>query len=101
MTKLDVLNQLIDAITASGKSYQEIGKKVIFSYLESRGVPRKNFEEFYSQLEDHYKPKTKSQSTKPSKQENMMVDYTDNSHNDVKVRTPRKSVFGQITKIGG
>jgi hypothetical protein len=28
-------------------------------------------------------------------------DYTDNSHNDVKVRQPRKSIFSEIKKVAG
>ena len=30
-----------------------------------------------------------------------VVDYTDNSHNDVKVRQPRKSIFSEIKKVAG
>ena len=66
----ELLNKLVDAVTASGKKLKEIDKSAIFAFLDRS-------------------------------HKSAVVDYTDNSHNDVKVRQPRKTVFSEIKKIAG
>ena len=99
-----VINQLIDAITGSGKSFNAIDKSAIVTFLQKNGIPSRDFDKVYKQIQEYYNPKSKSTTSKQTETERSLtpaVDYSDNSHNDVKVRTPRKSVFNEIVKIGG
>lgn len=92
------VTQLVDAITASGKKFADVSKDAIFGFLEREGVSKKNWESIYEELRQIYQPSTKKEDRKHL---SAVVDYTDSSHNDVKVRQPRKSVFSEITKIAG
>ena len=67
-----IIDILVDAITASGKKFNEIDKRAIFSHLKKQGI-----------------------------NQNKLIDYDDSSHNDVKLRQPRKSIFSEIKKIAG
>jgi hypothetical protein len=107
---MSTFNSLVDAVTASGKKFSEISKESILAFLERQGEPRNTWESTYQKLGDMFNPNKKSNSSSgfggsPLKQDRLhkssVVDYTDNSHNDVKVRQPRKSIFGEIKKIAG
>ena len=108
MSYQNVTNALVDAITASGKKFTEIGKDAIFGFLKREGVSEKHWGGIYESLEEIYgtkKKKNTNMSQGTVTMEQMMnkyhVDYSDSSHNDVKVRHPRKSVFSEIKKIAG
>ena len=92
------VSQLVDAITASGKKFTDVSKDAIFGFLEREGVSKKSWESIYDELRQIYQPSTKKEDRKHL---SSVVDYTDSSHNDVKVRQPRKTVFSEITKIAG
>ena len=107
---MSTFNSLVDAVTASGKKFSEISKESILAFLERQGEPRNTWESTYQKLGDIFNPNKKSNSSSgfggsPLKEDrshkSSVVDYTDNSHNDVKVRQPRKSIFGEIKKIAG
>ena len=102
----NTFNSLVDAVTASGKRFNEISKESILGFLERQGEPRNTWESTYQKLGEVFNPKKKSTilgsgggSVKLT--ESVVVDYTDNSHNDVKVRQPRKSIFSEIKKVAG
>jgi hypothetical protein len=101
-------NALIEAVQVSGKKFSEISKDSILAFLERQGEPRNTWESTYQKLADVFNPKkTKSSSgnagfsTPYQMPESTVVDYTDNSHNDVKVRQPRKTIFSEIKKVAG
>jgi hypothetical protein len=101
-------NSLVEAVQASGKKFNEISKESILAFLERQGEPRKSWETTYQKLEEVFSPKKKSTNKSssgsagsPQMIESVVVDYTDNSHNDVKVRQPRKSIFSEIKKVAG
>jgi hypothetical protein len=105
----NTFNSLVDAVTASGKRFNEISKESIFAFLDKQGESRKTWESTYQKLSDVFNPK-KTNSTsgfgggslkEDRTHKSSVVDYTDNSHNDVKVRQPRKSIFGDIKKVAG
>lgn len=43
MSYQNVTNALVDAITASGKKFTEIGKDAIFGFLKREGVSEKHW----------------------------------------------------------
>jgi hypothetical protein len=90
MNTAELLKTLSDAVTASGKKLGEIGKEPIFEFLKRNETPSNLWEGIYEKLRQLHEPYN------PPK-----VDYTDNSHNDVKHREPRKKVFSEIKKIAG
>lgn len=96
MDKSNYVSKLVNAITASGKKFTDVSKDAIFAFLEREGVSKKSWESIYEELRNIYHPSSSSK-----KEVKNVVDYTDSSHNDVKVRQPRKSVFSEITKIAG
>ena len=98
MAKSNYVSQLVDAITASGKKFTDVSKDAIFGFLEREGVSKKNWDSIYDELRQIYHTSSKKEVKNVS---SPVVDYTDSSHNDVKVRQPRKSVFSEITKIAG
>ena len=105
---MSTFNSLVEAVQASGKKFSEISKDSILAFLERQGEPRNTWESTYQKLGDMFNPKKKSTNKSSSGEsgyarvtENVVVDYTDNSHNDVKVRQPRKSIFSEIKKVAG
>jgi hypothetical protein len=100
-------SELVEAVQASGKKFSEINKESILSFLERQGEPRNSWESTYQKLGEVFNPNKKSSSGFDSSlkedrtHKSSVVDYTDNSHNDVKVRQPRKTVFSEIKKIAG
>lgn len=99
MNRKEILGSLVDAITVSGKKFSEISKKSIFDFLKREGISEKYWNEIYEDLHEVYQgQKIKKQS---NKQYTTDVDYSDNSHNEVKYREPRKSIFSEIKKIAG
>jgi len=104
----NTFNSLIEAVQASGKKFSEINKESILSFLERQGEPRNTWESTYQKLGEVFNPNKKSSSgfdrsllKEDRTHKSSVVDYTDNSHNDVKVRQPRKTVFSEIKKIAG
>ncbi len=93
MNTAELLKTLSDAVTASGKSLSEIGKEPIFEFLKRNETPRNLWEGIYEKLYSLHNP------SRP--QTVGGVDYTDNTHNEVKHREPRKKVFSEIKKIAG
>ena len=98
-----ITNLLIDAITASGKKFNQIDKNSIFEWLKNQGVSKNKFESVYQSLSNFYNKDLPTNSVSMSKDVvvGSVVDYSDSSHNDVKVRQPRKSVFSEIKKVAG
>jgi hypothetical protein len=107
----NTFDSLVEAVQVSGKKFTEISKDSILAFLERQGEPKNTWESTYQRLGDMFNPKKKSNSSsgfggstllkEDRTHRSAVVDYTDNSHNDVKVRQPRKSVFGEITKVAG
>jgi len=103
----NTFNALVEAVQTSGKKFNEINKNSIFGFLEKQGVPRGQWEEIYSSLGEVFNPNSKGKGKKEPKysstkmSEEHVVDYSDSSHNDVKNRQPRKSIFSEIKKIAG
>ena len=102
-------SELVEVVQASGKKFSEINKESILSFLERQGEPRNFWESTYQKLGEVFNPKNKNMSSsgfdsslkEDRTHKSSVVDYTDNSHNDVKVRQPRKTVFSEIKKIAG
>jgi hypothetical protein len=101
---------LVEAIQASGKKFNEIGKESIFAYLQKQGEPKSTWDSTYQKLNDMFTPTKKKSnlSSAGNSGTSMMVDthvsvvdYSDSSHNDVKTRQPRKSIFSEIKKVAG
>jgi len=106
----NTFNSLIEAVQASGKKFNEISKEAIFSFLDKQGESRNTWETTYQKLSDVFSPKKNTLSSsgfggsslkEDRSHKSSVVDYTDNSHNDVKVRQPRKSIFSEIKKVAG
>lgn len=104
----NTFNTLVEAVQATGKKFSEISKESILAFLERQGEPRNTWESTYQKLGEVFSPKKKSTNLGSSGgsgsvklTEGVVVDYTDNSHNDVKVRQPRKSIFSEIKKVAG
>jgi hypothetical protein len=105
---MNTFNDLVEAVQASGKKFTEISKDSIFAFLQKQGEPRNTWESTYQKLGDMFNPNKKSSSgfggsslKEDRSHKSAVVDYTDNSHNDVKVRQPRKSIFSEIKKVAG
>ena len=106
----NTFNSLVEAVQASGKKFSEISKESVLAFLERQGEPRNSWESTYQKLGEVFNPKKKNTSSsgfggstlkEDRTHKSSVVDYTDNSHNDVKVRQPRKSIFGEIKKVAG
>lgn len=105
----NTFNALVEAVQASGKKFNEISKDSILGFLERQGEPKNSWDSTYKKLADVFSDKKKTINMSSSGDagstykvtEDVVVDYTDNSHNDVKVRQPRKSVFSEIKKVAG
>lgn len=97
MNTKKVIDSMIDAVVASQKKFVDIPQNVIFSFFDKEGVPRNLWNSLYEQVKERLGPKVKED----RKHLSSVVDYSDSSHNQVKVREPRKSVFSEITKIAG
>ena len=111
----NTFNSLVEAVQVSGKKFRDINKEAIFGFLDKQGEPRNSWESTYQKLSEFFNPKStsgfagiaearvygKAGSKEDRTHKSAVVDYTDNSHNDVKVRQPRKSVFGEVKKIAG
>jgi len=96
-----VISTIVDAITASGKKFNEIDKSSIFAFLENQGISRNKWESVYQSLSSLYSNRSSSGTSGFKNKEVAVVDYSDSSHNDVKTRKPRKSIFSEIKKIAG
>jgi hypothetical protein len=94
----EIIGQLSDAVTASGKKISEIGKEPILHYLEKIGTPKQYWNEIYEKLRGIHDPVAGSHGTSgPGGNYAPTTPPLDKE----KHREPRKSVFGQIKKIAG
>ena len=93
MTTKEIITSLSDAVLASGKPLKEL-KDPIFDYLRKNGVSEETWDGIWEKLNTLHKESTKE--VKVGK----IVDYSQ-STSDLKVREPRKTVFGPIKKIAG
>lgn len=96
-----MLNKSKDAITASGKKFDEISKDTFLSFFQKENMPRDSWEPLYAELCAFYGVKKSGGKKDTDDTKQAQVDYYSSSHNDVKQRTPRKSIFGKISKIAG
>jgi hypothetical protein len=112
MNKQEILKQAMDAVTASGRKFSEIKKESFLNFFEKEGVSKKMWESLYSDLENAYSSKKNKYDavqgsvsmdyTSDKISESKPLDYySNNTQNDVKQRTPRKNIFGEISKIAG
>lgn len=106
ITVKKALQELSDAITASGKSLEQIGKVPVFEYLMKAGINRSNFNDVWDKLNElHNKPIGASGfSGKSGDMGTSGLSGVSQNLNPVpqeKQRSPRKSVFGEIKKIAG
>lgn len=106
MTKKEIIADAMDAVTASGKDFSSIDKKSFFAFFEKQGVPRDLWDSIYKELKQHYNPNTSQGSnsmdeTIEKMKKEVSHDYLNSKINDVKKRTPRKNIFGDISKIAG
>ena len=97
MNTKELLKTLSDAVTASGKSLNEIGKDPIFEYLKRSEIPNNLWEGLYEKLQHLHYPSSKNVVDSIGYQ---YSDITD-THSDVKHREPRKKLFSEIKKIAG
>jgi hypothetical protein len=96
MNTKEIIDSMIDAVVASQKKFVDIPQNSFFSFFDKEGVPRNMWNNLYDQLKKKFEPVKEDR-----KHLSSIVDYSDSSHNQVKVREPRKSVFSEITKIAG
>ena len=97
MDTKELLQTLSDAVTASGKSLDEIGKEPIFEFLKRNETPKNLWEGLYEKLQKlHDTTHISSVSQTVGG-----VDYSETTHSDVKHREPRKKLFSEIKKIAG
>lgn len=93
MTTKEIITNLSDVVIASGKPLKEL-KDPIFDYLRKINASETTWEGIWQKLNTlHNEPK---QEVKKEK----VVDYSQ-STSDLKVREPRKTVFGPIKRIAG
>lgn len=98
------INSIMDAVTASGKKFEDIGRDSFYKFFESQKIPTDMWDSTYLNLCELYKPKKSTSSgviddTMKKIMDSPPVDYYSKSQNDVKSRTPRKNIFGKISKI--
>ena len=93
MTTKEIITNLSDVVIASGKPLKEL-KDPIFDYLRKINASETTWEGIWQKLNTlHNEPKQEIKKEK-------VVDYSQ-STSDLKVREPRKTVFGPIKKIAG
>ena len=93
MTTKEIITNLSDVVIASGKPLKEL-KDPIFDYLRKINASETTWQGIWQKLNTlHNEPK---QEVKKEK----VVDYSQ-STSDLKVREPRKTVFGPIKRIAG
>lgn len=114
ITVKKAIQELSDAVTASGKSLEQIGKVPVFEYLRQAGINQDSFNDIWNKLvELHTKPIVTAVGSKvdwgtglSGKSGNMGTSgpvgvSQNNPVPQEKQRVPRKSVFGEIKKIAG
>jgi hypothetical protein len=105
MTTQEMLNITKDAITASGKPFNDLTKESLTNYFTKQSFPKGSWELLYSDLDIYYNKKTRVETGTVKMDSNGKVTsastdyYSNQNQNDVKKRTPRKSIFGNISKI--
>lgn len=101
MNNQEGINQLIDAITTSGKKFKEIPKETIFNFFKKIGIDKNEWNSLYSTASEYFYPKSTKPTVNGDTQQhfNKNIDYYSSSLNDVKKRIPKKNVIGEITKI--
>jgi len=100
------IQELSDAILATGKPLEHIGKGPIFEFLKKSGVNQENFNEIWNKLKELHKPSGVSGqsghlgTSGPGNYQSIQNDRAFEVPQE-KVREPRKNVFGTIKKIAG
>lgn len=98
MTKNEVINLLIKEIDNSGKKLKDIPMSSIIAYISNCGIKDKKSSEYIIEaVFNHYN--TKNVSDVSAKEEYVKMENINLSNNEIKQRTPRKSIFSEIKKI--
>lgn len=98
MTKNEVINLLIKEIDNSGKKLKDIPMSSIIAYISNCGIKDKKYSEYIIEaVFNHYN--TKNVSDVSVKEEYVKMENINLSNNEIKQRTPRKSIFSEIKKI--
>ena len=96
---MDIVNILLDAVVASGKKFSEIPKESVYAYLEKAGINKNKWQNIYETLAGNFKETKVSVKLVEDRTPKNIVDYTENSRNDVMKREPRKTIFSEIKKL--
>lgn len=101
--KQQIIDILTDAVNTSGKNFIDISKESIYNFLKKEGVPSNTWDDIYDTLSYQYggPAAIRNRRTDDQKEKKIsdVVDYSNNDHNDVKLRQPRKSIFGDIVVL--
>ena len=100
----DVQNEVSFGLTGRNVLRFWYYKEAILAFLKQEGIPNNQWESMYSDLSNIYKKSnvsTQTQSGSGIQQTKEVVDYLNTTHNDVRQREPRKSIFSEIKKIAG
>jgi len=99
MTKNDVINSLIKEIDNSGKKLKDIPMSSIVAYISNCGMKDKKTSDYIIDAVYNYYNMTKKVSDVNVKEEYVKMENINSSNNEIKQRTPRKSIFSEIKKI--
>lgn len=101
MKKYNQLDLIIkatqDAILASGKKFADIPSDSIKSFLKNHGLNDSDISKVLKSLSQFYN--TDSWKRETMKHNEHVVETPVETNTDIKKRTPRKSVFGEIKKF--
>ena len=105
ITVKKAIQELSDAVTASGKSLEQIGKVPVSEYLRKAGINQNSFNDVWDKLVELHNPKQSvfTGATGPAGPMGASgpAGVNTNPVPQEKQRVPRKSVFGEIKKIAG
>lgn len=104
MKNNEVINSLIREIHGSGKKFKDIPKKNIIDYISYCGIANeKDINSIYNYILNYYDEKKSDKLDKSNDNfkdnSKVVMEDINISNNEVKQRTPRKSIFSEIKKI--
>ena len=106
MKKEEVIVSLIKEIENSGKKFKDISKKSIVDYISFYGITnRKDIDSIYDYVFNYFNKSYTSSTSKDKSNDNfkdncnVIMEDINLSNNEIKQRTPRKSIFSEIKKI--
>lgn len=103
MKKEEVIVSLIREIQNSGKKFKDIPKKNIIDYISFCDIKNKrDVDSIYDSIVNYYNSiETKSDKSNSNFKDscNVIMEDINLSNNEIKQRTPRKSIFSEIKKI--